>query len=386
MTSALHASLHTSRWSKGDYAANRVASPRKIAIRFAVSMALVVTVTLTTRDAWCGEEARTWKSADGKFSTVAKLVDFTGDSVVLIKEDGVKLTVPFAQLHVADQTYCTQFRARSSVPIPSTSTSPLSPTTQSSTSADGKLDALQRDVARLKAENRLMSEIDSVLQSNEFFDNDGAGFAKKMRGLGLVELGILPSDPAKAAELVARLRHDKTMAVRKEVARLLGLSNVDEAEPILLEMTKDNRREVQAEAKAALLVIGPIPDEVLKKREELKRLAEVERQKTEELEKSNGDVMVEAQRYIDAHSDRKTKQDLANAVIGLKNVAIAYNNMLLGKSGKAEVHAALAEIRKRNLTSAVEAMLREGGIGNYFSKVGDKIMAWERIYEEALKL
>ncbi len=50
-------------------------------------------------------QTRTWSSANGAYSVQAKLVEVTGDSVVLEKEDGQQITVEISRLSQTDQKY-----------------------------------------------------------------------------------------------------------------------------------------------------------------------------------------------------------------------------------------------------------------------------------------
>lgn len=48
---------------------------------------------------------RTWKDRSGKYQIEARLLEFDGTKVVLKKEDGTEVTVPFAKLSDADRNY-----------------------------------------------------------------------------------------------------------------------------------------------------------------------------------------------------------------------------------------------------------------------------------------
>lgn len=52
-----------------------------------------------------GDETRVWTDATGKFKVTATFVEKKGDSIVLEKEDGKKLTIPVAKLCEADQAF-----------------------------------------------------------------------------------------------------------------------------------------------------------------------------------------------------------------------------------------------------------------------------------------
>ena len=52
-----------------------------------------------------GNELRTWNSEDGKFSVVAKLIEYTADSVKLERENGKQFDVPLDKLSKQDRDY-----------------------------------------------------------------------------------------------------------------------------------------------------------------------------------------------------------------------------------------------------------------------------------------
>lgn len=52
-----------------------------------------------------GDEARLWTDSTGKFKVTATFVERKGDTVVLEKEDGKKLTIPVAKLSEKDQAF-----------------------------------------------------------------------------------------------------------------------------------------------------------------------------------------------------------------------------------------------------------------------------------------
>lgn len=52
-----------------------------------------------------GDETRVWTDSTGKFKVTASYLETKGESVVLEKEDGKKLTIPIAKLSEADQAY-----------------------------------------------------------------------------------------------------------------------------------------------------------------------------------------------------------------------------------------------------------------------------------------
>ncbi len=64
-----------------------------------------VSVILLASPQATAQEIRTWSSANGAYSIQAKLVEVTGDSVVLEKEDGQQITVEISQLSQFDQKY-----------------------------------------------------------------------------------------------------------------------------------------------------------------------------------------------------------------------------------------------------------------------------------------
>ena len=51
------------------------------------------------------DETRLWTDSTGKFKVEASFVEKKGDSVVLVKEDGKKLTIPIAKLCEADRSF-----------------------------------------------------------------------------------------------------------------------------------------------------------------------------------------------------------------------------------------------------------------------------------------
>jgi len=53
---------------------------------------------------------RTWKSKDGKFSVVAKLVERTDDSVKLERENGKQLDVPLERLSEQDREFLGKYK------------------------------------------------------------------------------------------------------------------------------------------------------------------------------------------------------------------------------------------------------------------------------------
>jgi hypothetical protein len=54
------------------------------------------------------EPLRVWSSADGKSSAQAEYVDIKGSNVLLLKQNGRLISVPFAKLSIADNRYIVQ--------------------------------------------------------------------------------------------------------------------------------------------------------------------------------------------------------------------------------------------------------------------------------------
>jgi hypothetical protein len=75
------------------------------------------------------ESLRLWTSNDGKFSTKAQYVEVKGNSVLLLKDDGRLVNVPFARLSKADNIYIAQAIQRgvraSSAPPPTGIAAPI---------------------------------------------------------------------------------------------------------------------------------------------------------------------------------------------------------------------------------------------------------------------
>jgi hypothetical protein len=72
----------------------------------AAASAIALSIALAADPA----NARTWRSANGKFSLEAELIDVTATGVVLQKADGTEVRLPFVQLSQADREYVHEWR------------------------------------------------------------------------------------------------------------------------------------------------------------------------------------------------------------------------------------------------------------------------------------
>lgn len=91
-------------------------------------IALILPFCLHAQDeSPAGAQLRTWKAAEGDFSTEAEFVSRSGNNAVLRRKDGKLLTVPLERLTQEDRQYVVDFlRGKKSLPTPEKPTAPMS--------------------------------------------------------------------------------------------------------------------------------------------------------------------------------------------------------------------------------------------------------------------
>ena len=97
-------------------------------------------------------QPRTWTSSDGKFHTVARLVDVGEQGVVLLREGGDRVTVPREKLSRADLDYVQKYAANNAQAAPDQSATPASRQDAAAPSSKGMT---QSEFLRLRLEFNL---------------------------------------------------------------------------------------------------------------------------------------------------------------------------------------------------------------------------------------
>jgi uncharacterized protein (TIGR03067 family) len=89
--------------------------------RMATALLALIALLAPASSLGAAEVARTWRDSSGQFQIEARFVRIAGDSVVLLRNDGVEISVPVAKLSAADQA----FVRTKATPVPATPPAPV---------------------------------------------------------------------------------------------------------------------------------------------------------------------------------------------------------------------------------------------------------------------